>query len=542
MNLKRLNFKALFSALLISAVGTFTMGQITVLPVIDGDDSEAAWDAATEYAIEAVIADDFIDDAADLSGTFKLLWSADSVYVAVNVLDDSLYSLATNAYENDNVGIFFDLLNMKTGSYVDETQFYYEKNWWDGPDPIGARHGAAWATPPFGDFATTVDTSTSYLIELSFAWDQFGVTPVVGHQIGFDVKLSDNDGDGATPSEGRCQLAWSDTTDTGWNVPSVFGTLILKADGDVTLLPTIDGDASDDAWAMAPAYDITNVIADDFIDDAADLSGTFKVIWTSEDIYVLCEVQDDSLYSLATNAYENDNIGIFFDLLNKKTNSYVDTTQFYYEKNWWDGPDPIGARFGNAWATPPYNEFATTVDTGTSYLIEISLSWDRFGVDPMVGHQIGFDVKLSDNDGDGATPSEGRCQLAWSDTTDTGWNVPGVFGTLVLDKNGSVTVLPSVDGDGSDDVWDLVPAFEITNVIADDFIDDEADLSGITKLLWTSQSVFALVEVQDDSLYSLATNAYENDNVGIFFDLLNKKTNSYVDTTQFYYEKNWWDG
>ncbi|MBN1597523.1 MAG: T9SS type A sorting domain-containing protein, partial [Bacteroidales bacterium] len=213
---------------------------------------------------------------------------------------------------------------------------------------------------------------------------------------------------------------------------------------------------------------------------------------------------------------------------NKKTNSYVDTTQFYYEKNWWDGPDPIGARFGNAWATPPYNEFATTVDTGTSYLIEISFDWARFGVTPIVGEEFGYDVKLSDNDGDGATPSEGRCQLAWSDTTDTGWNVPRVFGELILKADGTFatftrpdqpdTLIAAVSEDTVVSLsWTAVDGADGYNLYRDDVliaagVNDESYVDNVPAESATyTYGVRAVV----DGIKSLATEAVVDIVVGI---------------------------
>jgi hypothetical protein len=422
----QLYFKTMLATTALASLSVIAMGQISTLPVIDGDGSDAAWSTAIPIQITTLITSNALPiyGPSDLSGTAYLLWSADSVYVKVSVLDDTLYHSTGAAYTYDNIDIFFDLNNQKTGTYVSHTQFYYEHNWWDAG--MGARYGADWATPPFGKWATNVDTGVGYTIELSFAWSQFGVTPSAYKAIGWDCKLSDNDG------LGRSQLAFKDNSDGTYANPSLFGTVYLNADGSMgtinPLAPTIDGIGNDLIWTLTDSVNILRKIINlPAPRNAADLSGSFKVTWTADSMYVLVHEFDDTLYHSTGAAYTYDNIDIQFDLKDQKSGSYVDTTQFYYEHNWWD--NGMGARFGANWATPPFGKWATVVDTGVGYTIEISFGWNQFGVHPVVGSYLGFDVKLSDNDG------SGRKQIAWSDSTDNSYQWPYVFGTLIAKEN-----------------------------------------------------------------------------------------------------------
>jgi Carbohydrate family 9 binding domain-like/Secretion system C-terminal sorting domain len=433
MKRNRLNFKSMLATISLGCMSMLAMGQITQLPVIDGDGTDAAWSTAIPIPITTVVTTNELPiySTADLSGTAYLLWSADSVYVKVSVLDDTLYynpADVSNKFRYDNIDIFFDLNNQKTPGYVGNTQFYYEHNWWD--NLMGARYGANWVTPPFGNWAAIVDTGVGYTIELSFAWSQFGVTPALRKAIGWDCKLSDNDG------HGRKQLAFKDKTDGGYANPSLFGTLWLNADGSMTTVnpfaPVIDGKGDDYIWSITDSVNILRKIINlpTPIYNAADLSGSFKVTWTTDSMYVLVHEFDDTLYHDPANSANNylyDNIDIHFDLKDQKSSSFLDTTQFYYEHNWWD--NGMGARFGANWATPPFGKWEAVVDTGVGYTIELSFGWNQFGVHPVVGSYIGFDVKLSDNDG------HGRKQLAWSDSTDNNYQNPSLFGTLIAEAN-----------------------------------------------------------------------------------------------------------
>ncbi len=180
------------------------------VPTTDGmSDNDRGWAFTVAWAIEAIIYDSSIDDAADLSGDVSVLWSADSIYVMVNVLDDDLHYIAGGSdYNYDNVCIYFDVYNKNTTSYEDSTYMYYEKHWWADATQMSGRYGSDWMAPPYGNFAVdTADGKTGYTIELAVGWDEFGRELAVGDMMGFDVKLSDNDDDGVDDGDGRDQLA-----------------------------------------------------------------------------------------------------------------------------------------------------------------------------------------------------------------------------------------------------------------------------------------------------------------------------------------------
>ncbi len=68
-NLQKLALMAIMTGLF--SVGT--LAQIATPPVIDGDGSDAAWDQAMTWPIEAVIDVSSVVDAADFSGDVAVL-------------------------------------------------------------------------------------------------------------------------------------------------------------------------------------------------------------------------------------------------------------------------------------------------------------------------------------------------------------------------------------------------------------------------------------------------------------------------------------
>lgn len=531
-------FKTLCAgAVLLLFTGT-AFGQTTNVPTIDGDGSDAAWDQAVAWPIEAVIDNSGVTDAADLSGTVQVLWSADNFYVKVEVTDDVLYGGSGAAYIYDNVCIYLDVTNLATAQYVVPTQMYWEKNWWQAATQMGGRTGPNWAAPP-GTFGVSVVEGTGYTIELTVPWSTWGYTPAEGNVLGFDIKLSDNDN---LDNEHRDQICWRDVTDTGWTNPLVFGEITMNADGTFsgqTQFEQVTDGFLGRAWAFVPGWDLTAVVNNDggAITNPLDLSGRVWVMWTADSLFVDVTVLDDSLYGGTGAAYLYDNICIYLDVFNDATTSYQHASQMYWEKNWWQANNQMGGRVGPDWMAPPGN-FGVTVMPGTGYNIELAVAWSEWEFTPEVGATLGFDVKLSDNDHD---MDDHRDQICWRDVTDTGWTNPLVFGEItMLDGglfSGQTKFTPEIDGViAGDRAWAFTPQFGVQSVISDDSHSGASDYTGTTKVTWDNTAIYAYVDVVDDVLWGSGDPWYTNDVISVFYDLLKKQEN-YTDTTMFYYEK-----
>jgi hypothetical protein len=154
--------------------------------------------------------------------------------------------------------------------------------------------------------------------------------------------------------------------------------------------------------------------------------------WDSDSAYFFIDIKDDSLFNGAGQDYEKDNIVLYFDLYNKKSETYIDSTQMYWEIYFFK--DGNGGRTGQTWKTYPIN-YKKVITNKMGYTMEVAISWKTIGFKPSSGAILGFDTKLNDNDG------EGRDQYAWYDISDNGWQYPKVFGTIQLIEGGSVAFL-----------------------------------------------------------------------------------------------------
>jgi hypothetical protein len=127
MTKNRLNFKSLLATISLGCMSMLAMGQLTTtLPVIDGNGSDAIWASAPTFTLDSLTPGGSISGPADCSGNFKVLWSNDSLYLLINVADDSLFEgwpiSNDTAWMNDNVVVYIDALNLKTDaahSYTD---------------------------------------------------------------------------------------------------------------------------------------------------------------------------------------------------------------------------------------------------------------------------------------------------------------------------------------------------------------------------------------------------------------------------------------
>ncbi|WP_461256954.1 sugar-binding protein, partial [Treponema sp. R80B11-R83G3] len=113
---------------------TITLGQDDFIayftetpPVIDGNGNDAAWAKANWQDIKyawmyqppkslptgaAVDSNGAIPKTADFSGRFKVVWTADRLYILAEIIDDIIYTPATNPTQspekNDCLELFID--------------------------------------------------------------------------------------------------------------------------------------------------------------------------------------------------------------------------------------------------------------------------------------------------------------------------------------------------------------------------------------------------------------------------------------------------
>ena len=190
------------------------VGFATQPPVIDGE-VDYMWEgASTQYFVP-------LDDPANASGSWKLLYDSENLYVIVDVTDDSLQNDSASSWQDDSVEIYFDGGNTKVNTPLSGDDHQYTFGWTtdeiQGTNIDGATEGIEQAQ---------VDTDTGWRIEIKLPWLSLqGAMPQARDLIGIDCYYNDDD-DGGDTREGK-MLTFS--TVEFWNDASGWGTAVLAA-------------------------------------------------------------------------------------------------------------------------------------------------------------------------------------------------------------------------------------------------------------------------------------------------------------------------
>jgi hypothetical protein len=184
-------------------------------PTIDGI-AEASWNGYSTYTLTQGF-----NSPPSLGATFKVRYDATNLYVLVTVADNTpntpYANNVANYWNDDAAEILIDCGNTKTSTYgANDFQYALVRN--VGGAMLETKHSPGSLT---GVVAAQVATALGYTIEVQFPWSTLGCSPVLGGNLGFDVKLNDD----ASGSGRTNQLAWNDGTFQEYNNPSLFGTL-----------------------------------------------------------------------------------------------------------------------------------------------------------------------------------------------------------------------------------------------------------------------------------------------------------------------------
>ncbi|HPC96762.1 MAG TPA: sugar-binding protein [Sedimentisphaerales bacterium] len=188
------------------------VGFAVVPPVIDGE-VDAIWSVASTQSFVPLA------DPADGSGTWKVLYDMENLYVLLDVTDDSLKNDSAASWQDDSVEVYFDGGNTKLSTPLSGDDHQYTFGWTaddvQGTNITGYTEGIEQAQ---------VTTATGWRIEIKLPWLSIqGVAPLAGDLIGIDCYYNDDD-DGGDSREGK-MLSFSAVE--GWNDASQWATAIL---------------------------------------------------------------------------------------------------------------------------------------------------------------------------------------------------------------------------------------------------------------------------------------------------------------------------
>ena len=194
--------------------------------------------------------------------------------------------------------------------------------------------------------------------------------------------------------------------------------------------PVLDGEV-DGIWAAASTQSFVP------LDDPANASGIWKVLYDAENLYVLVDMTDDSLQNDSASSWQDDSVELYFDGGNTKVNTPLSGDDHQYTFAW--TTDEIQGTNIDGY-TEGMEHAQVTTDTG--WRIEVKMPWLSIqGASPQAGDLVGIDCYYNDDD-DGGDSRENKL-LSFSAIE--GWNDASQWGTAVL-ATAAEPVDPGTDG------------------------------------------------------------------------------------------------
>ncbi len=192
-------------------------------PLIDGEKDDV-WDNANNADITHIVLGGSKHDG-DISGQFSALWANDTLFVLVDVQEDTLF-LSKQWAKGDFMDVYLDVNNEKGTSYGTNDYFWVFRP--ADTIAVAGRNGADWGPLPEIPWAYNLvndQNSSQYLFELAFPLTELGLNDELenGTRIGFDIKISDDDSTGIIT-----QLNWSENGKNSWDNPSHMSTIELS--------------------------------------------------------------------------------------------------------------------------------------------------------------------------------------------------------------------------------------------------------------------------------------------------------------------------
>jgi len=184
-------------------------------PVLDGEVDDVWADASEQYFVP-------LEDPANGSGTWKVLYDSENLYVLVDMTDDILQNDSASSWQDDSVEIYFDGGNTKLDTPLSGDDHQYTFGW--TTDEIQGTNISGYTE---GIEHAQVDTDTGWRIEVKMPWMTiWGVMPQAGDMVGIDCYYNDDD-DGGDSRENK-MLSFSVVE--GWNDASQWASAVLAGE------------------------------------------------------------------------------------------------------------------------------------------------------------------------------------------------------------------------------------------------------------------------------------------------------------------------
>jgi hypothetical protein len=230
------------------------------------------------------------------------------------------------------------------------------------------------------------------------------------------------------PFYSEMERAWTSSQD--WTLNGV-DTLTLHVQGQArdfdimrtATAPVIDGKA-DSLWAAVTPLPLTHaIVGPDQISGPADMSGQFRVLYDSQFLYAIVDINDEKLWNDSSSAYLDDSVEFYVDGDNSKAPAPLQGHARQYTFGWTatdiqgTNTDTTGVTFAQA-------------NTATGWCIELKFPWQALlGGPAPVGQVIGIDCFYNDDD-NGADTRES--QVSWHSMSSEDWQIAASWGSAVV--------------------------------------------------------------------------------------------------------------
>ncbi|MFW6161996.1 MAG: sugar-binding protein, partial [Planctomycetota bacterium] len=161
-----------------------------------------------------------------------------------------------------------------------------------------------------------------------------------------------------------------------------------------------------------------------------DASFRFAVLWDASHLYLAVRVTDDSVVAAPTLArlYEGDCVEVCLDVANDSEGGYDAGDYQFVLSPTGPGSKPRANLYRNPFlkiGDAAFVRLAANIGLD-GYVIEAAFSWEALGLEPEVGHVVGFAIDVRDFDADGSKKG-----LTWAPALDPAAN-PLRWGDLIL--------------------------------------------------------------------------------------------------------------
>jgi hypothetical protein len=180
-----------------------------------------------------------LSNSRGISGTYRLLWDEQALYIAANVSDAQLNADQTTRdgqlWNDDSIELFFDTLNNDGGEMqTDDYKFFVNLN---NARSVSRGTGSGRDNSWNNDFDSKLDVQgtvndnqdidSGYSIELAIPW--WIMPPGFGDRWGFDLNMNDQDS-----TDNRIATSWSNLDGGTSNNPDGWGDLIFTHRADTS--------------------------------------------------------------------------------------------------------------------------------------------------------------------------------------------------------------------------------------------------------------------------------------------------------------------